>query len=317
MMRLNPLRFGIAALAPGKALCKMQRVFALAASACFILFPSCGEAKERAHFAGAVTAYIADLKPSFPEHEMYSPATALTTENYRAVLDGLKSKAGVNGVRLPIIPEAVRAADASSLYRRIHAYARQLGLLIYASPMSVGFSKYAGWSNDQYAEWLADYANVFQPDVLSPFNESGIDDSRMTKIISALRAKLKISVKLAGPDRQHVQRTVESLIQHYQIGSLFDIVDSHNANLDFSANRATWALLVRVAKGKPVWSSENPAAWGHGARPGLPGLDQAVRGGVNGIVIWLAKPTLVDDNGRRTAKADEIATHLLQRDPSR
>ncbi len=96
------------------------------------------------------------------------------------------------------------------------------------------------------------------------------------------------------------------------LASLFDIVDSHNADRDGSATAANWSRLVGTVGGsRPVWSSENPAGWSHGQVSGLPGLDQAVAGGVQGLVIWMAKPSLVDDAGRPTAKACDIAAHLM------
>lgn len=258
-------------------------------------------------YAGSVRFYVADLKPSFPEHKSYSRATALTAANYRRVLDGLKTNAGANGVRLPIIPGL---QQYSSLYQTVYAYARSLGLTIYASPLSVGFHAYAGWTDDQYAAWLTDYANAFRPDVLSPFNEAGIDDGRMVRIVGALKSRLASGALLAGPDRQHVAKTLEALSTNAEVIGLFDIVDSHNADRDASATLENWSRLVQAAGGKPVWSSENPTSWDRGRTRSLPGIDQAVSAGVQGIVVWMAKPTLVDDGGRPTQKASEIAARL-------
>ncbi len=112
-------------------------------------------------YAGQVRHYIADLKPSFPEHGSYSAATALTETNYRAVLEGLRRNVGVDGIRLPIVPSYREATDYPPLYGEIVATARSLGLLIYASPLSVGMQAYAGWSDDRYADWLAAYAQAF------------------------------------------------------------------------------------------------------------------------------------------------------------
>ncbi len=264
------------------------------------------------NYAGQVHHYIADLKPSFPEHNSYSAATALTEANYRAVLEGLRRNVGVDGIRLPIVPSYGDAAEYPPLYREVIAAARNLGLLIYASPMSVGMRAFAGWSDDRYADWLAAYAEAFGPDVLSPFNEAGIGDARIASIVSGLRARLKSATLLAGPDRQHVGKTVDDVARDPALASLFDIVDSHNADRDGSATAANWSRLVgAVAGSRPVWSSENPAGWGHGQVSGLPGLDQAVAGGVQGLVIWMAKPSLVDDAGRPTPKACEILAHLM------
>ena len=263
-------------------------------------------------YAGQVRHYIADLKPSFPEHGSYSAATALTEANYRVVLEGLRRNVGIDGIRLPIVPFYAAASDYPPLYGEVIATARSLGLLIYASPLSVGMQAFAGWSDDRYAAWLAAYAQAFSPDVLSPFNEAGIADARIASIVSELRARLTTATLLAGPDRQHVGKTVDELGRDPGLASLFDIVDSHNADRDRSATTANWSRLVgAIAGSRPVWSSENPAGWSHGQVSGLPGIDQAVAGGVQGLVIWMAKPSLIDDTGRPTAKACEIAAHLM------
>ncbi len=154
--------------------------------AAFCLFAFSGAASPQDLGGGAADSggraslrwYLADLKTSFPEHQMYSPATALTDANYVAVLGGLKDKAKVNGIRLPIFPGERDAGHYSGLYKNVASYARRLGLAIYASPMSVGMKDYQGWSDRQYADWLANYISTFHPDFLSPFNEPGIGDDR-------------------------------------------------------------------------------------------------------------------------------------------
>ena len=276
--------------------------------------PSCPAVQPLAarRYAGRVAHYLADLKTSFPEHELYSPATALTRANYRAVLDGLAGEVGANGVRLPIVPAYAAASDYPPLYRDVSAYARSLGLSIYASPMSVGMKPFVGWSDDRYASWIAGYATAFRPDVLSPFNEAGLDNRRIARIAGLVRAKLTVPVLLMGPDRQHVGRSAESLARDPAVAALFDIVGSHNADKDGSATASAWEALVAAAGGRPVWSSENPALWGRGQADGLPGMDQAVEGGVEGVVAWMAKPGLVDGTGRPTAKACEIAANLVR-----
>ncbi len=260
-------------------------------------------------YAGQVSHYLADLKTSFPEHQLYSSATALTGANYRAVLDGLV-RAGVNGIRLPIVPAYAGGADYPAIHGEVSGYARSLGLTIYASPLAVGRGAFAGWSDDRYASWIAAYAQAFRPDVLSPFNEAGFDNGRIAAITEALRAKLGGSVRLMGPDRQHVDASVASLGRDGGVAGLFDIVGAHNANRDRSATAEGWSRLAAAA-GRPVWSSENPAGWARGRSGDLPGLEQAVAGGVEGIVVWMAKPGLVDGSGRPTAKACEIASHLV------
>jgi hypothetical protein len=244
---------------------------------------------------------------------LYSDKTALTEANYIAVLDGLKNNAKVNGVRLPIFPTRARPDTYSQVYKKAIAYARSIGLAIYASPISVGMSDYDGWSSQQYATWLADYTNYFSPDFLSPFNEANIDDSQAMEIVAKLRALLRTNTLINGPDRQRVRRTIEDLARNQNLAKSFDIIDSHNANKDYSATNDNWASLVQAFKDrKPVWASENPANWNVGTDQSLPGIADAVHAGVQGLVIWFAKPGLVDDNGRPTPKALDIAAHLVK-----
>ena len=227
------------------------------------------------------------------------------------MLDGLQRDVGVDGIRLPIVVDYADGAAYPQLYRDVHAYARSLGLLIYASPLAVGNGRFAGWSDARYAAWLAAYVAAFRPDALSPFNEAAMDDARMTGIVATLRAEVGGSVLLVGPDKQHVAATIRDVDGDPGLAGLFDIVGSHNADRDGSATAAGWERLVADAGGKPVWSSENPAGWSGGQRQGLPGLDQAIAGGVQAIVVWKGKPSLVDDAGRPTAKACAIAAHLI------
>jgi hypothetical protein len=60
-----------------------------------------------------------------------------------------------------------------------------------------------------------------------------------------------------------------------------------------------------------VWSSENPGTWKDRKAQNLPGIAEAVIGGVQGIVIWMAKPSLIDGAGDPTPKALDIAAHLV------
>jgi len=265
-------------------------------------------------YRGSLKWYIADLKTSFPEHtKFYSPQTALTEANYRIVLDGLKNNVKVNGVRLPIFPTEPDPASYAPLYKNIFAYARSIGLVIYASPLSVGKADYSGWSDAQYARWLADYANYYAPDFLSPYNESSASDQEIVSVVGQLRAMLKVRTLLVGPDRQHLDGSLRALTKdNGTILSTFDIISSHNAGKDDSPTAANWSALVQMAAryGKPAWSSENPREWE--ASEGMPGLSDAVAGGVQGLVIWWAKPKLINDYGQPTAKAIDIASHIVQ-----
>jgi hypothetical protein len=140
-----------------------------------------------------------------------------------------------------------------------------------------------------------------------------MDNQQMVHIVSLLRPLLRTPVKIIGPDNMHVEFTLNSLSKKGgNIDSLFDIIGSHNAGKDESATVQNWSRLVQLAAGlgKPTWSSENPREWE--PANGLPSLGDAVNGGVQGLVIWQAKPKLIVDNGQPTAVAVDIASHIVQ-----
>ena len=153
------------------------------------------------HYVRSLRAYIADLKSAFVESGDYSPETALTEGNFGTVLSGLVNNVGVNGIRVPIIPDYATPASYSDLYRKIYGYARRNGLLIYASPLGYGPVAYNGWSDERYAAWIAAYSAAFKPNFLSPFNEAGFDNVRIRDIMTRLRPKLGAAVFLVGPDK--------------------------------------------------------------------------------------------------------------------
>jgi len=70
------------------------------------------------HYVRSLRAYIADLKSAFVESGDYSPETALTEDNFGTVLSGLVNNVGVNGIRVPIIPDYATPASYSDLYRK-------------------------------------------------------------------------------------------------------------------------------------------------------------------------------------------------------
>ena len=262
-------------------------------------------------YQGNLEWYIADLKSSFEQSEFWSTKTALTEANYRAVLDGLKNNVGVNGIRLPIFPHEANPDHYPALYKNVFAYARSLGLTIYASPLSVGMKEYVGWPDRQYVQWLASYARYYHPDFISPFNESGLGVDKMATIVSLLRGQLgAMRPLIVGPDKQHVAATVATLEKVPAFAGLFDVLSSHNANKDTTATAENWRQLSRLLGGqKPVWASESPRGWE--TTDQIPGLAEAINGNVQGVVIWMAKPGLVDGEGRPTAKALDIAAHLI------
>lgn len=264
------------------------------------------------HYANNLRIYIADLKSTFVESDDYSLETALTEENYQIVLSGLINNVGVNGIRVPIVPDYSTPAFYSDLYRRIFGYARRIGLLIYASPLGFGPGAYNGWSDERYAAWIAAYTTAFKPNFVSPFNEAGFDNVRIRNIMTRLRPKLGQAVYLVGPDKTSVLNTIQELASRTSVGPLFDIVSAHSAGWDATATGQNWSYLVAEAPdSKPVWSTENPSYWSVGQSNDLPGINGAVEGGVRGLVIWRGKPSLVDDAGQATAKACKLAEHII------
>ena len=255
---------------------------------------------------------MADIKASFPESGDYSTDSALTEANYAAVLSGLVTNVGVNGIRVPIIPDYEATGVYPDLYSKIIAYARGLGLAIYASPLSFGPDQYEGWSDARYAAWIATYVAMFKPGFVSPFNEAGFSDDRMRGILRALRYKLTAPVVLIGPDKKLVSGNIAELEAPYSVAPLFDVIGAHNTGGDDTATAANWSRLIADSPGgKPVWSTENPAYWSVGQRADLPGIVGAVASGVKGLVIWKGKPSLVDDDGQPTLKACKLAQHII------
>ena len=264
------------------------------------------------HYVRSLRAYIADIKSAFIESGDYSPETALTEDNFGAVLSGLINNVGVNGIRVPIIPDYATPASYSDLYRKIYGYARRNGLLIYASPLGYGPVAYTGWSDERYAAWIAAYSAAFKPNFLSPFNEAGFDNVRIRDIMTRLRPKLGAAVFLVGPDKGHVVDSILELASRTSVGPLFDIVSAHSAGGDDTATGQNWSYLVAESPdSRPVWSTENPSYWSVGQSKNLPGIDGAVVSGVKGLVVWRGKPSLVDDAGQATPKACKLAEHMI------
>lgn len=264
------------------------------------------------HYARSLRFYIADLKSSFPESDYYTTDTALTAANYAAVLGGLRDNVGVNGIRVPVVPDYEDPSAYPALYGTILSYARGLGLAVYASPLSYGPEHYEDWSDARYAAWIASYVETFHPQFVSPFNEAGFSEDRMRGIVRALRYRLRSPVVIVGPDKQALNGNIAEVASPYSVAPLFDVIGAHNSGNDLTATAENWARLIADAPGgKPVWSTENPAYWAVGARPGLPGIVGAVASGVRGLVIWKGKPSLVDDAGQPTLKACKLAQHIV------
>lgn len=264
------------------------------------------------HYAKSLRFYIADLKASFPENDLYSNDSAITTDNYVAVLSGLLNNVGVNGIRVPIVSDYATPDDYPQLYRTVIAYARSLGLAVYASPLSYGPERYETWSDARYAAWIADYVVAFRPQFVSPFNEAGFDEDRMRGIMRALRYKLSVPVVIVGPDKQALAGNIGEVTSPHSVAPLFDVIGAHNSGQDETATADNWQRLIADApSGKSVWSTENPAYWAVGQKSNLPGIIDAVSSGVRGLVIWKGKPSLVDDTGQPTPKACKLAQHIV------
>lgn len=264
------------------------------------------------HYARSLRFYMADLKSSFPESDYYGDDTALTEANYAAVLTGLKTNVGVNGIRVPIVPGYEDPTAYPALYGTILSYARGLGLAVYASPLSYGPERYETWSDARYAAWIAAYVAAFRPQFVSPFNEAGFSEDRMRGIMRALRYRLTVPVVVVGPDKQALAGNIGEVLSPYSVAPLFDVIGAHNSGNDETATAENWSRLIASAPGgKPVWSTENPALWAVGQKPNLPGIIGAVASGVSGLVIWKGKPSLVDDAGQPTLRACKLAPHIV------
>jgi hypothetical protein len=244
---------------------------------------------------------ICDVKRSLAGAE----TRVIDESNYEAILKGMKEKLGCTGIRLYIDPAISDPGAYPPLYLKVLDYARKdLALEIYASPLGTG--KF-GKDDDAFARWVADYANRFQPEFLSPFNESGYAPAKYAAIADEVRAKLRYSPVIVGFDAQKVQATTKALSKYQGLSGHFDVVSSHNAVNDQGATLEDWATLRRTA-GKAVWASENPRPW-HvlNARMQEVGVKAAVDASVEGLVLYLAFPSSVDARGELTPKGEGIA----------
>jgi len=245
-------------------------------------------------YTNNLTYYLADLKSGFPESSDYNSGTALYTNNYQTIISGLVNNAKCNGIRMPIIP-TLTSNNYPQINADIYTYAQYNGLVVYASPLSVGTNAYSTWTDQQYAEWIADYVNNFNPEFVSPFNESGRSPEDIINIVNLLKPLLAVNVTIVGPDDSAVSNTIKALQSNTLLASCFDVISSHNDTGDTSGTVANWEVLGSY--GKPVWNSETHQA----------GISPAINGGASGLVIWYSYPALVTSNGNLTQAGSNYA----------
>jgi hypothetical protein len=231
----------------------------------------------------------------------------ITPTTLAPIIDGLRTRLGCNGLRVYIDPGLSSPDDYPPLYRDAVAYAASQGLALYANPLGVG---HAGRSPEEFAAFVADYANRFRPRFLGPFNESGFSAPEEVRVVAALRRRLAYRPTLVGPDRMHVRDTISGLERAPGEADLFDVIGAHDAEHDEGATAWAWWRLGQLAGGRPVWATEDPRDWSS-ASPG--GKEVGVKavvesaGSVAGIVLYLAFPRCVDERGELTDKGRAIA----------
>lgn len=248
----------------------------------------------------------------------------VTLRNYKAIIDGLHNDLRCNGLRIGIDPQISNPRKYPAVYEAVLKYARSQGMHIYANPLGTG---HFGKEANQFADWVAAYANEFKPDFVGVFNEASFSNADYVYITKRVRSKLNYTPKLIGPDEMHLQFTLSGIQKNDALASVFDIIGSHNAAWDGSATESNWRALAKAAGGKQVWSTENPCRWNGVERVDMnlsqpilrkpPPSTCATYGGVKpilesggplqGLVVYLAFPDCVDASGKLTSKGRGIA----------
>ncbi len=237
----------------------------------------------------------------------------LDSDNYQAIIDGLKSHLHCNGLRLHIDLSIEDPADYPQLYKLVIDYARAQSLVIYANPLGTGKH---GLSKGQLVERVTRYANHFQPRFLGPFNESGYQPVVMKQIAMQIRAGLNYDPQIVGPDCQHVRNNLTKIQNNPGMRAQFDIIGAHNAVKDNGATPWAWWKLRQVA-GKETWSTENPRPWSLTNEDGLEVGVKAVidtAGPISGLVLYLAYPGCVTEDGSLTDKGQAIVQGIGERE---
>lgn len=241
----------------------------------------------------------------------------ITKENIPAVVEALSRHLGCNGIRIGIDPSISNPAGGySDLYTTFYQYVREKGLSVYANPLGTGVF---GKSWEDYASWIAAYANVWRPDYLGIFNEAAMPPWKMMRVIARVKKLLEYDVQLVGPDMMHLNISFKTLSVERKLADAFDILSSQDAEFDDAATPSLWTKFCKIAEraGKECWSTEDPRPWSKiidGKEVGVKAVLQN-KGQVSAIVLYLAYPHLVHASGKLTEKGKEIAEGLLRSRP--
>jgi hypothetical protein len=261
--------------------------------------------------------YVGDLKnvfcdvkrplsscPPAPE-KCDSDVGTLHDADFENVLGGFE-KLGCNGVRVYIDPERPNAVYHTHYLDFLDA-ARRKGFRVYANPLGTGNFQ---MSDDEYVGWIVNYAKAIQPHFLGPFNESWMDNGRIARIAKRVRESFpNWRPVIVGPDSMHIEQTLGEATP--SILAELDVLSSHNAAHDEGATRSAWEKFSRESHGRPTWASENPRPW-HAVNASNEevGVNAAIKGGVDGLVIYEAFPACVKADGTLTEKGKTIAQEI-------
>jgi hypothetical protein len=267
--------------------------------------PTYGPSTCPAPYSGSLKYVICDIKRSLSGAQQ----PAISASNHQAVLRGLRDNLGCNGIR---IYADMEAGTYDPLYTDVLAYARTtLGLHVYANPLGTGTF---GLTPEAFTSRIVDYAHRFHPEFLGPFNESGLSDAEYIQVAGNVRAGVRYAPAMVGPDVQKVGGTLAKLTATPGLAGAFDILGSHSAVNDQGATSAAWTSLYQLA-GKPTWATETPREWSVMSDAGVEiGVKAVVESPVQGVVLYLAFPKLVDVTGALTAMGEEIAAGLRNPD---
>lgn len=258
-------------------------------------------------YSGALDYVICDIKRPLAGLE----GGPVDRSNYKTILDGMAKKLNCNGLRTYIDPALNNKDEYSKIYKDVFSYAReQLGMVIYANPLGTGdFSK----NDDEYVKWIVEYANGFKPDFIGPFNEPGMSPDRLLRISTRVRDALSRKTVLVGPDLQKVAGTMDKLKHEPRLLGQFDILSAHNAEQDEMATPQAWRSLSKMSRDAMIWASENPRGWSVKNASGQEiGVRSTVESenSVSGLVIYLAFPNSLNEQGELTEKGRDIARHI-------
>jgi hypothetical protein len=260
-------------------------------------------------YSGALDFVICDIKRPLAGLE----GRPVDQSNYKAILDGMANKLRCNGLRTYIDPSIKNKKEYTKIYKDVFGYARdRLGMVIYANPLGTGdFSK----DDEEYANWIVDYAKQFKPDFIGPFNEPGMSTDRMLRISAKVKEALQDDVVMVGPDLQKVHGTIDKISKEPRLARQFDILAAHNAEQDEQATPQAWKNLSRMKGGAKIWASENPRSWSVKNPMGQEiGVQSTVESdnSVSGLILYLAYPSSINEQGELTNKGNDIVSNIGQ-----